>query len=152
MFLTIEDFNGNFEVTVFSEVLQKARNILKNGSPVLVIGKLREKEGRVKLVADDIFPLQEAVVKLSGGIRLDFSLESMHERQMNQLQTFFEMNHRENGIPVFLNIDTDKQNVNLMVQKFRLQPDKRIISDQESIVGKQNVLLMAAKNNNGRHG
>ena len=151
MFMTIEDFNGHFEVTVFSEVLQKSRDIIKNGNPVLVIGKLREKEGRVKILADDIIPLQEAVVKLSGGIRLDFKLENINDRQISQLETFFEMNHRDNGIPIFINIETDKQNVNLMMQKFRLQPDKRIITELEQIVGNQNVLLMASKNSNGRY-
>lgn len=147
MFLTVEDFEGQFEVTVFSELLYKKRDILKNGNAVLIIGRIREKENRLKLVAEDIFPLTEAVVRLSGGLRINLSLDDFDERKLQQMKTLFEMNHRENGIPVYVSIEIEEQVVNLMMQKYRIQPDKRIIMDLEKIVGNQNVILLPSKNN-----
>jgi len=53
-FLQLEDVSGSLEVIVFPKVLEKAENLLCKEATVLVTGRLSEKEGVVKLIADEI--------------------------------------------------------------------------------------------------
>jgi DNA polymerase-3 subunit alpha len=53
-FVTIEDMNGNCDVTVFPKTYEKAREILEDGRIVLVRGKVDVRNDRASIVADHI--------------------------------------------------------------------------------------------------
>ena len=46
----IEDFGGSIEVTVWSEVYERTKELWREGNTVLVKGKVKERNGRVQLV------------------------------------------------------------------------------------------------------
>ncbi|MBI5643952.1 MAG: DNA polymerase III subunit alpha [Deltaproteobacteria bacterium] len=59
-FIRVEDLTGSVEVVVFSDLYKKVRDDIASERPLLVMGKL-DKEGEdVKIVANDITPIEDA--------------------------------------------------------------------------------------------
>ncbi len=54
MFVTIEDMDANIEVLVFPKILETTENIWKEDTIVLASGKLSNKDGEFKLLADSV--------------------------------------------------------------------------------------------------
>lgn len=57
IFAQIEDMGGQIEVIVFPKVLIKNREIWQENKPVLIIGKVSNKDGEAKIICDKVFSL-----------------------------------------------------------------------------------------------
>ena len=66
----ISDAAGSCEVTLFSEVLQRARPIIGNGAHVLVTAELRVEGEALRITAQDVVPLDQAAAHASACIRV----------------------------------------------------------------------------------
>ena len=69
-FVQLSDMSGVYEVTVFSEVLAAARELLDAGAPLLITAEARIEEDNIRLTAEDIRPLDKAVARAAGGLRV----------------------------------------------------------------------------------
>jgi DNA polymerase-3 subunit alpha len=69
-FIQLSDAGGAFELTVFSEVLSSARELLASGKPLLISADARLEENTVKLLAQGIQPLDAAVAHAAAGLRV----------------------------------------------------------------------------------
>ncbi len=66
----LSDQAGSFEVTVFSEVLNAARELLKPGAPVLMGIELKLEGEALRLTATDCRPLDQAASEAGAGMRV----------------------------------------------------------------------------------
>jgi DNA polymerase-3 subunit alpha len=70
-FATIEDMHGSLEVIVFSDCFQKRRAKLQQDAIVVVSGKVSIKgQGDVKVIADEIYTVEEAIATLARKLHL----------------------------------------------------------------------------------
>ncbi len=69
-FVQLSDPGGAFEVTVFSELLAGARELLGTGTPLLVTCDARLEGDTVRLTAQAIEPLDEAAARAPGGLKI----------------------------------------------------------------------------------
>ena len=69
-FVQLSDQSGMFEVTVFSDVLGPARPYLDSGSPLLLTIDGREDGDTLRLTAQEIEPLDQAVAHAAAGLRI----------------------------------------------------------------------------------
>jgi DNA polymerase-3 subunit alpha len=68
--LTLSDTEGGFEVTLFSEVLNGAREMIATGAPLLVTVELRREADALRITAQDIVPLDRAAASAGAGMRI----------------------------------------------------------------------------------
>jgi DNA polymerase-3 subunit alpha len=69
-FVQCSDASGVFEITLFSEVLGQARDLLGSGKPLLISADARLEEETVKLLAQNISPLDQAAASAAAGLRI----------------------------------------------------------------------------------
>ncbi len=69
-FVQLSDAGGTFEITLFSEVLAVAREMLGAGKPLLVSADARVEEDTVRLLAQTITYLDDAVAHAAAGLRV----------------------------------------------------------------------------------
>ena len=69
-FVQLSDRTGGFEVSVFSDVLDRVQDLLEHGKPVLVRAEARAQDGTIRLVANSIRSLDEVVDEDIGGLRI----------------------------------------------------------------------------------
>lgn len=71
--LQLSDKSGMFEVTLFSEVLTAAGELIGSGKPLLITADARLDEERMRVTAQLVQPLDEAVAHAAGGLRISLS-------------------------------------------------------------------------------
>jgi DNA polymerase-3 subunit alpha len=82
-FVQCSDQSGAFELTVFSELLGSKRNLLEAGQAILVSADGRLDGEQVKLTAQSVDKLEEAVANAAAGLRIVLNdpgaLEALHK-------------------------------------------------------------------------
>jgi DNA polymerase-3 subunit alpha len=76
-FVQLSDATGSYEITVFAELLGRARELLEGQAPVLVEGEVRLDGDIVKLIAASIEGLEDAIARgggRHGGARVEVKL------------------------------------------------------------------------------
>ncbi|MGE0223314.1 MAG: DNA polymerase III subunit alpha, partial [Acetobacteraceae bacterium] len=66
----ISDATGSVEVTCFSEVLSRSREIMGNGANVLVTADLKTEGEALRITAQDVIPLDKAAASVGASIRI----------------------------------------------------------------------------------
>ncbi len=66
----LSDSAGSFEVTAFSEVLARAREVLESGRSVLVTADIRMEGEALRVTANDVTSLDQAASSVGGAIRI----------------------------------------------------------------------------------
>ncbi len=66
----LSDAGGSYEVTVFSEVLTRAGELLTEGNAVLVTADIRLEGETLRITAQDVTPLDEAAAQAGAGLRV----------------------------------------------------------------------------------
>jgi DNA polymerase-3 subunit alpha len=66
----VSDTHGSFEVTCFSEVLNRSRELLAEGSAILVTADLRMEGEALRLTATELESLDKVAANAGGGIRV----------------------------------------------------------------------------------
>jgi DNA polymerase-3 subunit alpha len=69
-FVQMSDATGTFEVTLFSEVLAQARELLDSGKPLLVTVDIRADDDALRLTAQRIEPLDKIVAQAAAGLKV----------------------------------------------------------------------------------
>jgi DNA polymerase-3 subunit alpha len=70
MWVTLSDMAGSFEVTLFSEVLGRSREMLSEGAALLVTADVKIENEALRITAQDIGLLDEAASKAGAGLRI----------------------------------------------------------------------------------
>ncbi|MDR3521496.1 MAG: DNA polymerase III subunit alpha [Acidocella sp.] len=70
MWVTLSDMAGSFEVTLFAEVLNRSREILSEGTALLVTADVKIENEALRITAQDIGLLDEAASKAGAGLRI----------------------------------------------------------------------------------
>jgi DNA polymerase-3 subunit alpha len=70
MWLSLSDMVGSFEVTLFSEVLARARDLLADGNALLVTADVRMDGESLRITAQEVSSLDDAAAKAGAGLRI----------------------------------------------------------------------------------
>jgi len=69
-FIQLSDTSGVYEVVVFSEVLSQSRELLESHEPLLLTVEARGEAEELRLMAQEIAPLEAAVAEAASGLRV----------------------------------------------------------------------------------
>jgi DNA polymerase-3 subunit alpha len=70
MWVTLSDMAGSYEVTLFSEVLLRCRELLAEGAALLVTADVKIENEALRITAQDISLLDEAASRAGAGLRI----------------------------------------------------------------------------------
>ena len=70
MWATLSDMHGSFEVTLFSEVLARSRDLLVEGAALLISADVKIENEVLRMTAQEISLLDDAASRAGAGIRI----------------------------------------------------------------------------------
>jgi DNA polymerase-3 subunit alpha len=79
-FVQMSDPSGMFEITVFSEILGRSRDLLEAGANVLVSADARREGDGIRLTAQAIEPLDAAIAHAAPGLKVTVSEAAAFDR------------------------------------------------------------------------
>jgi DNA polymerase-3 subunit alpha len=105
-FVQLSDAAGEFEITVFSEVLAAAREILEPGNALLVTVEARADEEDVRMTTQAIEPLDAALERTTAGLHVRFGSNEALARLKPALQA---LGPGRASITLFVGLDSGRE-------------------------------------------
>ncbi|MDD5669642.1 MAG: DNA polymerase III subunit alpha, partial [Candidatus Omnitrophica bacterium] len=137
--LKFEDLEAVVEVLVFPATFQKVSRYLQPNSVVMIKGKLNLKEESPKIIANDLFPIEQ-IYKLISAVNIDISgiKENLFASLKEMLSSF------PGAVPVYLHLDTPaKSKIQLLVgDELFVSPSEDLIRTIEDLLGEEKLTLI----------
>ena len=138
-FVSVEDFHGSYEVIVFSECYQKRRKKLQQDQIAVVAGKVSMRDrGDVKIIADEIYTIEEAVQMLARKVHLTIRREAFGEEELERLKETLQRFPGERDI-IFHVRENGCERGAVRARIGKVSPAVRLIQELEQIAGVEHV-------------
>ena len=137
--IKLEDLEGFVEVLIFPQTYQKVYRSLLPNAVVMVKGKLNLKEDVPKIIANDMFPIDQMYSSISS---VSINLSGVRE---NLFESLKELLASSGGTtPIYLHFDTPtKSRVQLVVgEGLYVQPSEELITNIENLLGENRLSLV----------
>jgi len=140
-FLTIEDFTGKAECIVFSSLYKKKLELLEEEKMILVEGKGEINGDMIKIIADDILPMDAVREKFAKKIFFLLNVDEVTDHALAQLRELMEKN-RGNCSCYFNVIGSAFENQQVFIsRKYSVNPTTEFIERVQDILGKHAIKL-----------
>lgn len=151
VFAAIEDHTGNTEVLVFPRMLAKSEPMWVEDTLIVVKGKLNDKDGEMKILADDVYPLNEDTIKQWKTNKPDFIPQKTHIKDYIDI-TVPDKSSREFYINlkdilsknpgdkrVYLNVNTPDGDLDRLETSLSINANEDVLGELEKLVGKGKI-------------
>ncbi|MFA5090381.1 MAG: DNA polymerase III subunit alpha [Candidatus Omnitrophota bacterium] len=137
--LKLEDLEGVVEVLVFPLSFQKVSRYILLNTVVMVRGRLNLREDTPKIIANDLFPMEE-IYKLITGININ--LQGARENLFESLKEL--LISSQGSIPIYLHLGSpSRSRLQLVVSDgLFVTPSEKLINDIESLLGEDKLSLV----------
>jgi DNA polymerase-3 subunit alpha len=136
--LKVEDLEGVVEVLVFPQTFQKISRYIQPNTVILVRGRLNLREETPKIVANDLFPIEEVYKLITS---MNINLSGLPENLFESLKELLASSR--GATPIYLHLHTPtKSRVQLIVgDGFFISPSEKLIQDVENLIGEERLSL-----------
>ena len=140
-FLTIEDFTGKAECVVFSSLYKKKIELMEEEKMVLVEGKGEVSGDIIKIVVEEISPMDAVGEKFAKKIFFLLNADEVTDITLTKLRELMEKNKGNCGC--YFNVvgkEFGKQEV-FVSRKYNINPTTEFIESVQEILGKHAIKL-----------
>jgi DNA polymerase-3 subunit alpha len=138
-FVSVEDIHGSSEVIVFADCYQKRRAKLQQDAVVVVAGKVSVKtKGETKVIADEVYTIEEAIGILARRVHLTIRPESFGEQELVCLKETLTRFPGEREIVIHVR-ENGRERVAVRSRTARVAPKMELIEALRTIGGVERV-------------
>lgn len=138
-FLTVEDLNGTFEIVVFADCYRKARTKLENDAIIVVIGKVKSQDRREpRVIADDIYSVEEAVKLLSRKVHMTIRTEIFGEAELESVKSILARYPGQKEV-IFHIRENGREVGSVVARAAKISPEVALLEELVSLKGVEHV-------------
>ncbi len=137
----LEDLEGDIEILVFPKVFPQLAPQLKLSAVVFVEGRVAIREGRPRLIANQIIPLEQGTSRLAKSIELVLHTPGIERDLLIQLKDV--LARFPGSIPVYLTLRTpslDPMSVKL-AETFKIEPHPELLDELHKLLGEESIVI-----------
>jgi len=134
-FVGLEDFAGSLEVVVFADTLAGFGKGLERGAVILIAGRVARDADRVRLVADEMVPLDEAAVGLATSVRLHLHTQGLSKERLERLDKVIRAHPGRCGLFLHLHLGQQTEVVQQLPETSAVRPDGAFEEDLRKELG-----------------
>ena len=139
--LILEDRRGIVEVIIFPQLFKTSNSLLKGESPIILKGRIDKSEEKVKLVAQEVYPIIEAKEKFTKAVHCYLGSEEPLKDKFLQLKEILEKNRGYCRVFLHLKKKQNDETILLLSDKFSVTPRDSFIMEIEESFGKGSIEL-----------
>jgi len=137
---TLEDLQGQIEVVMFPEVLNKFNDILVPDSVVFVKGKADYRRETPNIIAEELIALNNVREKLAAKVNLRLNASEVTKEKVTQIKSICQ-DHRGKS-PVYIAVQTEKGRVHASADRgLSVNPDTDFCRKMKQLIGEENFQL-----------
>ncbi|MEE8417019.1 MAG: DNA polymerase III subunit alpha [Desulfobacterales bacterium] len=134
-FVNIEDMYGVVEIITFSSVYAVVKSLLEVGSLILIQGHLQKDENSIKILADDVIPLEKAEEILTVSIHFHLDLIGVDKKALVGLHAILKEHLGECKGHLHLRIPKQSETVIALPEAMKLKPTPALIREVNEFLG-----------------
>ncbi len=138
-FVTIEDFTGRADLIVFSDAFAKFQQHLQPDSMIMVTGKGEANGDALKIVVQEVFPMEKVREKFTKSIVLAININDIKEHTIVELRKLIERN--QGNCTCYFDVFTSDQHMKYHTKKYTIEPSDEFLTEVKKILGPQSVRL-----------
>jgi len=136
----LEDLQGQVEVVMFPEVLNKFGDLLAADSIVFVKGKLDYRREKPNILAVELISLEDVREKLAAKVRIRLDAKDVTKEKVAGIKSICQ--HHKGRSPLYVAIRTDKGRVYATADReLSVNPDLDFCRKMRQLVGEENFQL-----------
>lgn len=139
--LRLEDLDGNVEVVVYPETYQEYKGVLVADKAVLLCGDVKHEENEVKIVASEIYPLEDAPKLFAERISIHLPAGHFGEALMMELRGVLEAHPGRTPVIVCLQFPSGEKVFLDTDNVYKVTCDEDLIARIEHLVGEDSVYV-----------
>jgi DNA polymerase-3 subunit alpha len=140
-YFTLEDLQGQVEVVMFSDVLNKFGDLLVADSIVFVKGKLDYRREKPNILAVELITLDEVTEKLAAKVRIRLDAKDVTKEKVAMIKSICQS--RRGKSPVCIAVKTDKGRVYATADRsLSVNPNVDFCRKMKQLVGEENFQLI----------
>jgi DNA polymerase-3 subunit alpha len=143
-FVTVEDREGQAEAILFSDVLERARQSVRDDGVVLLKGKISYRNGgEGKLLVNSVMPVSEDSFPVSREVHFTLDLDSMGEEKVEALKNLLAAH--EGDAKIYFHLKEGGRRTHVIKAKSQgVKLDYDLVSQLSATVGPDNIRLIPA--------
>jgi DNA polymerase-3 subunit alpha len=136
----LEDLQGQVEVVMFPDVLNKFAELLVKEAIVFVRGKLDYRREKPNIIAVELIALDKTREKLAAKVRIKLNAKDVTREKVAAIKSICQ--HHRGQSPVYVAVRTDKGRVYATADKgLSVNPDLEFCRKMRQLVGDENFQL-----------
>jgi DNA polymerase III subunit alpha len=137
---TLEDLQGQVEVVLFPDVLNKFSAMLTADAIVFVKGKADNRRETVNIIAEELIPLDKVREKFATTVRIKLSSDEITPEIIIQIKSICQ--HYRGKSQLIVAIDTPNGRVTAAADKqFNVNPSNDFCKEIKQLLGDKNLIL-----------
>jgi DNA polymerase-3 subunit alpha len=137
---TLEDLQGQVEVVMFPDVLNKFSKAMVQDTVIFVKGKLDYRREKPNIVAVELITLEEVREKLAAKVTIRLDAGDVTKERVAEIRSICE--HHKGKSPVYVAVRTERGKVYAAVDKsLSVNPDVEFCRKIRQLVGEENFQL-----------
>jgi len=137
----LEDLQGQVEVVMFPDVLNKFGKSLVQDTVVFVKGKADYRREKPNIIAIELITLDEVREKLAAKVTIRLDARDVTKEKVAEIRSICE--HHKGRSPVYVAVRTEKGKVYAAVDKnLSVNPDVEFCKKMKQLVGEENFQLV----------
>jgi len=138
-FMVLETPKGTFETTVFSDVLNRNRTLLRKEMLVACIGHVSERNNKISIILDDVVHMEEAESRLTRALHIRLNLENLEKLFLNRLRD--SLSRAPGSLDVYLHCPdpTGREMIIHPASRFCVRRDPDLLEELRALAGGRSV-------------
>jgi DNA polymerase-3 subunit alpha len=137
---TLEDLQGQVEVIMFSDVLNKFAELLLKDTIVFVKGKLDYRREKPNIIAVELITLDQVREKLAAKVKIRLNAKDITKEKVAAIKSICQ--HHRGQSPVYVAVRTDKGRVYATADReLSVNPDLEFCRKMRQLIGEENFQL-----------
>ncbi|MFO7760291.1 MAG: DNA polymerase III subunit alpha [Desulfobia sp.] len=137
--IELEGLSSHIEIVVFPHLFASCSHLLNDNHPLIIQGRLRKEDGRVKIMAEEILTLREARLKYTTAARVMLRADTVDRPELTRLKEIFQRYHGPCKLTMTLHFD-NRGEVDIDIpEEMTVSPDQRLSEEIKSIMGYEAV-------------
>jgi DNA polymerase-3 subunit alpha len=136
-FIGLEDFTGKGECIVFSDPYAKYQSILQPDAMVMVIGKGEANGDLLKIIVNEVHPMEKVREKFTKGIILSIDLEDIKENTIVRLRQVME--EHKGSCPCYFSVRNAHSTTMFQTRRFSVDASGRFVEEVRQMLGPHSI-------------
>ena len=136
-FIAIEDFTGKGECIVFSDPYARYQAMLRPDAMVMVIGKGEMNGDMLKIIVNEVHPMDNVREKFTKGIILSIDLNDIKENTIVRLRQVME-EHKGN-CPCYFSVRNAHSTTMFQTRRFSVDASGRFVEEVREMLGPHSI-------------